>query len=927
MPGPNGLETRAGDTARPPTLFGRLTLYGRAPECEALGQLIANVQAGRSRVLVVRGQDGIGKTALLDHLETRGSECQIVRLDGIESEATCAFAALHRLCVALHGRPEQLPAPQRNALESAFGLRDCAAPDGFLTGMAVLGLLADACVGRPLICVIDDAQWLDSESAHALGLAARRLKALPAALVIAVREPSGGRDFAGIPDLPLEPLHDQDARALLDARLFGPMDPAVRDRVLAEARGNPRRLLASAGRQTAEELGGGFGLPSLEAASAPEAGGLLRALDALPRAVRRLLLIAAAEPTGSPALVWRAADLLDVARGPQTAAAGAIADFGAFIRFRHVVGRSVAYWSASSGERREVHAALAAGIDPDADAWSHAWHRALASPAPDESVAAAIERSANGVRSRGGLQADAIFRDHAVELTPGSEHRARRALAAARVKHLSGAAESASRLLAIARAGPLDEPGHRRADMLEARLASQESYARGATRLTLAARHLETVDPALAREGYRDALHAVLVAGRLAGEEGLRGVAAAVLARRRTLDPPICADLVDAMAFLIARGPAAGAPQVRQALKVMTDAIGVTEVSRGELLLGCRAARDLWDHATWSKLSEQLIEQARRAGALRVLPVALHDAVVARVVAGDFVGAAKKAGQAEAAVKASGAPVGPYGTLALAAWSGAHEEVERLTSAATAGLLERDEGRWISAAGWAAAVVGNSMGRYRTALTAAQRGAADPLGLGFAAWSTAELVEAAVRAGHPETVDAALGRLGEVAEGGGTDWSRGILARAQALASGEPAAEGRYREAIALLDRAALPAEAARARLLYGEWLRRRKRRTDARKQLRASYRALAEMGAAGFAARARRELAATGETIRHHVSGHGVALTTQEARIARLAADGLTNHEIGARLFLSARTVEWHLHKAYEKLRVRSRRELHGVL
>lgn len=829
--------------------------------------------------------------------------------------------------MALHGRAEQLPAPQRRAVETAFGLRNPGVPDRFLTGMAVLSLLAQAGAGRPLICVIDDAQWLDPASAHALGLAARRLANVPVALVIAVREPVDGRDLAGLPDLALAPLADRDAQAVLDSRLFGPIDPAVRDRILAEARGNPRWLVEMAGRQSAEELGGGFGLPSFEAASAPEAGVVRRALDALPCAVRRLVLIAAAEPTGDPVLMWRAADLVDAPWGPEAAAAAAIVEFGARVRFRHLLGRSVAYWSASPSERQAVHAALAASIDPQTDPSSRAWHRALASPTFDESAAAAIERSAQGVRGRGGLQADAVFREHAAALTPVAEHRARRALAAARVKHLSGAAESASRLLAIARAGPLDELGRRRADLLEARLACYDDYAIGATRLMRAARRLETADPALARGGYRDALHAVLVAGRSAGDDGPREIAAAVLARQRAFDPAFCMDLADGLAILFTKGPAAGAAEVRQALTVMADAIGVVEIGRSELLLGCRAARDLWDRATWSTLSDQLVGQARGAGALRVLPVALHDAAVVRVLAGDLVGAAEKAKQAEAAVTASGTPVAPYGTLALAAWSGAQDTVEDLIAEATAGMLERSEGRWISAAGWATALVENSLGRHREALAAAERGAADPLGLGWAAWSMVELVEAAVRAGSPERAAEAFARLGELAQAGATDWAAGILARSQALVSGDTEAEERYRAAIVLLERAAVPAEAARARLLYGEWLRHRKRRTEARKQLRASYRVLADLGAAGFAARAKRELAATGEVVRGHAPGSGLALTTQEARIARLAADGLTNHEIGAKLFLSARTVEWHLHKAYEKLKVRSRRELYGVL
>jgi DNA-binding CsgD family transcriptional regulator len=926
MHGPDATRVQTGDDA------GQGGLIGRSTECDLLDQLLVAAHVGRGRALVVRGEAGSGKTALLDYLQTRASECQIVRVAGVESESDCAHAALHRLCTALQDRTERLPGPQRGALEAAFGLRDSCAPDRFLTGMAVLSLLSDTSAAMPLVCLVDDAQWLDAASSQALGFAARRLGAGSTALVIAVREPDVPRDCAGLPELTLQPLGREDSRELLGSRLIGPVDPDVHHRMAAESGGNPQRLLATARAQTPEQLAGGFGLPPAPAASTPGVAALRGQVDALAQPVRLLLSIAAAEPTGDCVLVWKAADVLGIRPSQETAAAAAIIDFGARARFRHPLGRSVAYWSASPAERRDVHLAIAAGIDRLTDPGRHAWHLAHASTALDENVAAAVEHSADSVAHRGGLQAHAAFREHAAALTPGSELRARRSLAAADLKYRAGAAESALRLLTVAQAGPLDDLGRGQADLLEARVAAVGGLTQSAWLLLRAARHLEALDPSLAREGYRDALHAVLAAGRLADENCVYAIAravqtSAVQTTSATGGEEARTDVASGLATLITEGPAAGAPVLRQALGAISDPAGRAETDPGWLPLGCRAARDLWDHATWSALSGRLIEAGRRGGALAVLPAALQDAAVARVLAGDFAAAAGMAREAQLADQATGRPTGPYGSLAHAAWSGAQDEVERLAASSTPGMVARDEGQWLTATRWATALLGNSLGQYERALAAAQDAAAEPLGLGPAAWALAELVEAAARTGSPERARDALARLGEIAEACGTDWACGLLARSQALATVGAAAEEQYREAITLLDRAALPTEAARARLVYGEWLRRGKRRTDARTQLRAAHQTLAGIGAAGFASRAKRELTASGETIRNRTPARGRALTVQEAQSTRLAADGLTNGQIGATLFLSPRTVEYHLRKAYGKLGVKSRRELKDVL
>ena len=905
-------------------------LVGRQAEREILMQLVTSARSGQSRVLVVCGEAGVGKTALLDDLVTQASPWRIARAAGIEAEAECTFAALHRLCAVLQDRMERLPCPQRSALAAAFGQRNPDGPDHFMVGMATLSLLSHAPGEQPLICVIDDAQWLDRASAQALGFAARRLATGPVALILALRQPFADQYCAEQPQLTLPPLADEDAKALLDARLTGPVDSGVRDRMLAEARGIPLRLLEAASAQSPEELAGGFGLPVAVAASDPEGTALLRDLDTLPRAARLLLLIAAAEPTGSPVLVWRAADLLGVKAAPEiSAVTSAIMEFGAPLRFRHPLARSVVYWAASRAERQDAHLALAAGIDPDDDPHRQAWHLAHASPGLDEDVAATMAALADSVVTRGGQAASAMFYETAAIRTAEATHGARRALDAARAKHLLGADGSALRLLAIAQAGPLDHYGRARASLLHAQLMAGRNLADGACGLLLrAAQQLEAPDPVLAREGYCDALRAALARGRLAGRGDLLEVAAAVRTAWAGAGRRSSADLTEGLAVLVTEGAAVGAPAVRRALSdIGGDPDSSAALLPAELRLACGAAQALWDHEAWSRLSGLLVQEAERTGSLGVLLAALHHTAMARVVAGDFTSAAASAGRAEAIARAVDQPADPYGSLALAAWSGDRAEIARLAGAVTPGMLARGEGRWLTAVGWATAVASNSLGQYDQALAAAEEAAADADELGLAAWSLAELAEAAARLGFPERAHDALDRLGELAKASTTDWASGLLARSQALVSEDPTAEESYREAINLLDRAGVQAEAARARLLYGEWLRRRRQRVDAREQLRAAHQALATMGATGFASRARRELMATGEVVRRHVSETSLALTGQEAQIARLASDGLTNAEIGVRLFLSKRTVEWHLAKVYTKLAVRSRRELRGAL
>jgi DNA-binding CsgD family transcriptional regulator len=909
-------------------LEGRLC--GRRGEREVLDRLLASVRAGQSRVLILRGEAGIGKTALLEYLLERASGCLIVRAAGAESEMELAFAGLHQLCAPFLDRIESLPDPQRAALSAALGLRDGDAPDRFAVGLAALSLLSDGARERPLVCVMDDAQWLDRASAQALAFVARRLEIEPIAVVLAMRQPGAEQDLAGLAELVVHGLPEGDARALLKSVITGPLDERVRDRIVAETQGNPLALLELARRLTPEEMAGGIGLPCVPAMPGRIEEGFRRQLMPLPSATRRLLLVAAAEPAGDPLLVWRAADRLGV---PATAAAPAVAagliEFGRHVRFCHPLARAAVYRAATPHERRSAHRALAEASDPGIDPDRRAWHRARAATGLDEDLAAELEGTASRARARGGLAAAAAFRERATELTPDRARRARRALAAAQVKQQAGAPEAVLRLLAIAEDGPLDELGHAHAELLRAQLAADPGRSSDAPQLLLkVADRLEPFHIGLAREAYRDAFWAVLTAGRLAVRGGLLEVAEAVRAAPQPPQPPGGCDLLlDGLAVQITEGNAAGTPMLRRALKAFRDGPCTDEGFRW-LPLACSVSRDVWDDESWYTLSARLIEHARQAGALTVLPAALLMGVPIRLLAGELAMADCMADEAEAVGRATANPVGPYGRMVLTAWTGREAEASQVTATATREMAARGEGQWLTAADWVTAVLNNGLCRYDEALAAAEQGSSEyPDELGLAALSMAELIEAAARTGQPERAADAIRHLLETTTAAGSDWALGTLARSRALLSDAESAECLYREAIERLGRTRVRAELARAHLVYGEWLRRKNRRVDARDQLRTAYEMLTAMGIGGFAERARRELLATGETVRKRTVETARQLTGQEARIARLASEGNTNPEIAAHLFLSPRTVEYHLHKAFRKLGISSRRELRRAL
>jgi len=900
------------------------TLTGRLSERGVLDRFVAGVRAGEGRALVVRGEPGVGKTVLLDYLAGRASGCRIARAAGVQSEMELAFAGLHQLCAPMLDHAESLPVPQREALRTAFGLSAGSVPDRFLVGLAVLGLLSETAGERPLICVVDDMQWLDHASAQALGFAARRLGADPVGLVFAARVP--GQDVAGLPELVVGGLGERDARELLESVLTGPLDARVRDRIIADTHGNPLALLELPRGLTPAQLTGGFGLSSAVPLDGRIEESFGRQLETLPAQTRRLVQLAAADPSGDPVLVWRAAGRLAIGAGAAGPAQEAgLAEFGARVRFRHPLVRSAAYRSASVQTRQELHGALAEVTDPAVDPDRRAWHRAQAAPGPDEKVAAELEQSAGRARRRGGLAAAAAFLERSAGLTLDPALRAQRALAAAQAKHRAGALDAALGLLAMAQAGPLDELQRARSDLLRAQIAFASSHGRDAPPLMLsAAKQLEALDAGLARETYLEAFTAALFVGRLSPAVG--DVARAARMAPAPLAPARAPDLLlDGLALLVTEGYAAGTPALRRALLAFRSQDISAEEGLSWLWLAGRAAMAVWDDETWHILASRHVKLARDAGALSELPLAVRSRILLHAHAGELEEGAALIAEAQAVADATGSQLGPYGALGVAAFRGREAEATELIQATMDGVTSRGEGRGVTSQ-YAAALLYNGLGHYDQALAAAEL-VCEYDDIGVLGWSLTELVEAAVRSGQPARASDAFQRLSATTRASGTDWALGTEARSRALLSEGQTAENCYREAIERLGRTRMRPAVARAHLLYGEWLRGEDRRRDARAELRTAHGLFTAMGFEAFAERARRELLATGDSVRKPTAETASELTAQEAHIARLAVDGRTNAEIGAQLFLSIRTVEWHLGKVYTKLGVGSRRELRRAL
>jgi DNA-binding CsgD family transcriptional regulator len=907
--------------------LGRHTgLLGRASECVLLDEMVSAIREGESRSLVLRGEPGIGKTALLKHLIASASDLNVIRAAGVESEMELAFASLHQLCGPLLDRLDRLPTPQCQALEIVFGVSPGPPPDRFLVGLAVLSLFSEAAEERPLLCVVDDAQWLDHASALTLAFVARRLLAEPVGIVFAAREP--GEELQHVPDLEVRGLVNGEARALLSSSVRFTLDERVRDRILAETRGNPLALLELPRGLTPTQLAGGFGMPEARDLSKQIENSYARRLETLPDYARRLLLVAAAEPLGDPLLLQRACDRLGIELSAVDATDGLLA-LEERVTFRHPLARSAVYRSAAVPERRAAHLALAQVTDREADPERRAWHLAAAAAGPDEDVARELELSAGRAKARGGQAAAAAFLERAVALTGDLARRSDRALEAAQASFLAGAFDVARRLLATAEAGPLDELGRARIDLLHAEIVFAQRRGGDAPLLLLqAARKLEPLDVRLSRNTYLDAWGAALFAGHLASAGGslldVSRAAATAPDPERALP---CDVLLDGLAVIFTEGTRAAAPMLRRAVAAFRG----SEVSVEEVLrwgwLAARAATWLWDYDGVLDIPKRAVQLARDSGRLEVLAVADNVCGQAAAWGGDFELASLMAAEVEAVKEATGSRIGPYAGISLAGLRGREPETSQLIEAVLTGATAGGQGTAVQYAHWARAVHMNALGRYEEALPAAVEATGCTPELFVAMWALADLIEAATRTGNAEQATDALARLTEQTEGSDADWALGILAHSRALLSEGEAAERSYRESVDRLGRTRLRPNLARAHLLYGEWLRRENRRADARVQLRAAHELFEAIGMEAFAERARGELVATGERVRKRTAETRDELTPQERQIARLARDGLSNPEIGAQLFLSPRTVEWHLRKVFAKLAIRSRRELAKAL
>ena len=909
-----------------PTRQAQAILAGRGVECAKLDQLLSDARRGQSGVLVLRGEPGIGKTTLLEYVAERAAGCRLMRAVGVEWEMELPFSGLHQVCVELLEDRIQLPAPQSDALATAFGLNPGQAPDRFLVGLAVLGLLSNAAEHGPVVWLVDDVQWVDRSSAQVLAFVARRLAAESVVLVFAEREPGRLEELTALPELRLAGLEDAAAGALLTSITAAPLDERVRARILAEARGNPLALLEFAREAPAQGFAGGFGLP--DAGSLPDRleASFRRRVQELPADTQRLLLLAAADPTGEPALLARACETIDLAIDRLSPAEeDDLLELGAQVTFRHPLLRSAIYRVAPPEQRRAAHQALAAATDVEFDPDRRAWHRAHAIAGEDEDVALELEQSAARARARGGLAAAAAFLQRSAVLTPDPVLRARRALEAAASKHLSGASQDTLTLLARAGAGPLDALDHARVKLLQGEILDLRRSADGLSLLLDAARELEPLDVALARDAYLAAVRAAMVAGRLGS--GLGAVARAALQAPRGSGKPRAVDrLLDGLAVRFTDGYSAGAPELKRALAAFVEEGEREDVNVRWPWLARRVAPDLFADQTWLRLASHSLQVAREAGALGVLPIALNNLAHLRCLEGDLDGATALLDESDEITGATGVAPLVVGRLTLAGLRGREPEALALCEAAESAAAARGEGVVLTHAEHARAVLYNGLGRYELALASARSASArDELML--TSWSLPELVEAATRCGNPAVAQDATERLSERARAADTPLALGIDARSRALSSDRTRADGLYREAIDRLAGSRAAVELARAHLLYGEWLRRDRRRIEARDHLQRAQEMFASMGAHGFAGRAGRELLATGASARKRTAETRDELTAQEMQIARFAREGLSNPEIGARLFISPRTVEYHLHKVFAKLGITSREHLDRVL
>jgi DNA-binding CsgD family transcriptional regulator len=893
-----------------------------------LDRLLADVRAGQSGAVVLRGEAGVGKTALLGYLTERAEGFRVANAVGVESEMELPYSGLHQLCGPMFDLIDRLPPAQHDALATVFGVGEGPPPGRFLVGIAALSLLAEAAEQQPLVCIVEDAHWLDQASGQVLGFVARRLLAEPVAVVAAARTGIGDDVLGGLPELLVGPLGESDARALLLENLVGPLDAVVCDQIVAESHGNPLALLEFPRTWSAAELAGGFGLPESHPVAGKIEEGYLRRLRGLPFDTQLLVLAATAEPLGDPVLLHSAAKTLEIDMTAVDAAVDAgLLTIGRRVQFAHPLVRSATYRSALAEDRHRVHRALADATDSEIDPDRRAWHRARATSGPDEDVAADLERSAGRAQARGGVGAAAAFLQRAVELSEDATRRSERAVAAAEANFQAGAFDAALQLATTAEAGSLDDFQRARLNLVRGHIAFVLGYGGDAAPLLLrAARALEPVSFNLSRQAYLNAYGSGFAASYLGQRSVFLEVCRAIEALSSPPGPPPAIDLLlQGMARSHIHGRAAAMPILKRA----AGAVG--EMPPEDVLhwgwLAPMAAHVTWDPDASTAIYERQAQIVREAGALGELPVFAQSLALDKIWNGDLTGAALLIAEGDTVAAATGSQLPPFAGLRLAAMRGREAEASRLIEAIIRQGATRGQGLAVRVAQWSAAVLYNGLSRPHEAMSAARQVTVDDIDPYPQMWALSELAEAAARSGEMALARRAVERLAEVTVPAGTDWALGTEARSRALLLDGAAADDLYREAIDRFGRTQLRPELARSHLLYGEWLRREGRRVDAREQLRTAYEVFFVIGMEAFAERARRELNATGEKVRKRSPETSDELTPQEEQIARLARDGFSNPEIGGQLFISARTVEWHLRKVFTKLGVTSRRQLRTTL
>ncbi len=906
-------------------------LLGRHGECHRVEQLLSEAKAGRSGALVVRGEAGIGKTALLEHLRTRagGFGFRTESSIGAEAETQFIYAGLHQVAAPLLDHMSALPEPQQRALRVALGLDAGSAPDRFLVGLATLGLFAEAAERNGLLCVVDDAQWLDQASAEVLAFVARRIRAERLAMAFGVRDDGtgGGAVFAGLPELRLSGLGDADARVLLDSVVPVPLDDEVRDRIIAEARGNPLALLELPTHGSPARLAGGFQQPDLSDVSSRLHTEYGNRADGLPEESRMLLLLAAADPTGDPALLRRAAAHTGItSESTLPAESAGLIEIGARVRFRHPIARSAVYRTAEQADRRRAHAALAAVTDPASEPDRRAWHAAQATVGVDERVAAELARSATRARARGGYAAAGGFLLRATQLTPKLTQRAGRALEAAHALYEAGALDTALDLLATAEAGPLGNFQRAQIALLRAQIAFHLTRHQDVPQMLLrAAGDMAPFDSDLAHETHLHALDAALVIGGPTAHD----IAEAALedASLEQATRPVDRLLV-ALSRTLIRGFTEGVPPLRDALQSLCDtapAAAQGEQYRSWFWLAARSAVGILDDDLAHRLAEANVQSAREAGALTGLASALNFHANILALGGELTRAGEMAEQSRAIVESTGSVPMRHAETIVSAWRGDAATVARLYELTLSNPGNPPDGAEVGLAAYAMAALHNALGEYEKAQRAATI-TCECVALSLSSVGLAELIEAATRAGDLPSAARALEDLSDRAGASGTSWALGVEARSRALTIAGPSAEPCYLAAIEHLETSRMTGEAARAHLVYGEWLRREGRRQQAREELRIAHDRLSRIGAHAFAARASKELRATGEHPRKRTTQSTDELTAQELQVARHVATGASSREVGTQLFLSPRTIEAHLRSIYRKLGIKSRRELRNV-